>query len=311
LAGARAAIVVLLGCLFWIFTAWPSGAVAVLMSAVVACLFGNSPIGPSLIRRYLWGVGIGIVVAALYGYAILPRITDPVLYASVLAPPLLLFGGLLSRPERALQANALLVGFINTVGLAATYRGDFAIFANTALGLAMGIGFSALVISWTLIDSANLAAMGLLRSAYRDVARRADQEEGDSAAWITRMLDRIALLYTRLQSKETDPTTPVMAALTDMRTGLLAGSLRELRGQTSDAENGTLDRILRGIQCHYRELNPRAPSLPADPLLREIDRGLHAFLDQNSLRARRGLELLTGLRRNLFPSAAPPTATAL
>ena len=96
------------------------------------------------------------------------------LSAVVLAPPLLLFGVVLARPPPwAILGLAAALGFLNTLGFANTYQGDFAGFANSALALCMGTIVTAGVFSVVRAGSARYVAIGLLRAAYRDVALRA------------------------------------------------------------------------------------------------------------------------------------------
>jgi uncharacterized membrane protein YccC len=303
--GSSAALTVFLGCLFWIATAWPAGATAVLISGVGAGLFGGFPNAPQTMRLFLSGVIGGVVIAALYGFVILPRVSDLVMYGVVLAPALLLFGVILARPALAgLLGLAAAMGFINTVGLADTYQGDFAGFANSALALCMGTALSAAVFSVTRMGSAGYAALGLLRAAYRDVADRARRTHLDSLAWTGRMLDRVGLLAAN--GSAAGGGARAVAVLTDLRTGHIAGSLRELGDSSNQTQQRRIMAILADLATYYDSLDPLAPRPPPGPLLEHIDAGVWAFsVDADPTRGREGMSLLAGLRRNLFPFAAP------
>lgn len=307
--GMSAGITVFSGCLFWIATEWPSGSSAVLIAAIMAAFFGHFPNSDGIVRRYLWGVVVGIGIAALYGFALLPRVTDPVMFAAVLAPPLLVLGALLSRPTTALLSNAATIGFINTVGLAAVYQRDFAAFANASLALTMGIGFSAAILSVARLGSTHVSAMRLLKSAYRDVALRAAGGDTHPSSWTSRMLDRTGLLTTVGFLKTSGLIGSPMDVLIDMRTGYLAGCLRGLRDSATNVDVVALETVLRGITRYYLERNPRTPGSPPEELLHDIDLGVGTFnLQDAAPSSREGIAILTGLRRNLFPSAPPYSA---
>ena len=302
-AGASAALAVMLGCLFWIATAWPAGAGALLIIGVSGGLFGGFPNAPRIMWLFLSGVVPGIVIAALYGYVLLPKVTDPVMYAIVLAPPFLLFGVVQARPPPwAILGLAGALGFINTLGFADTYQGEFAAFANNSLALCLGTVVTAVVFSIVRAGSVRYAAIGWLRAAYRDVALRARRGKVDSVAWTGRMLDRVGMLSGTERPDQTRQT--VVDVLTDMRTGFVAARLLELHGSVSAEQQHRLDAILAHVAAYYDGLNPRAAQPPPAAMLEQIDLGIQGFsADADPARGREGLSLLAGLRRNLFPSA--------
>jgi uncharacterized membrane protein YccC len=303
--GASAAVAVILGCLFWIATAWPAGAGAVLIVGVSGALFGGAPNSTHVMRLFLYGVVLGIAVAAVYGYVLLPQVSDPVMYALVLAPPLLLFGVIMARPPpAALLGLAMPIGFINTLNFSATYQSDFAAFANNALALCMGTAVTAAVFSVIRAGSARYAAIGRLRAAYRDVALRARRGQVDSVAWTGRMLDRVAMLSATEQQDQSRQT--MVDVLTDMRIGQIASLLLELRGPLAAEQQRRVDAILAHVAAYYDGLKPYAAQPPPAAMLEQIDLGLRGFsVDADAARGREGLSLLTSLRRNLFPSAPP------
>jgi uncharacterized membrane protein YccC len=304
--GFSAALTLYLGCLFWIATAWPAGAAAVLISGVGAALFGSTPGAPQIIRRFVAGVLLGIAIATFYGYVLLPRVTDSVLLFVVLAPALLLFGAVLARPAVGLLGLALVIGFLNTVGLASAYQHDFSTFANSALALVIGAEFTALIFSLTQIGTAKAIAIRLLRTSYRDVALQASRDGVDLTGWTSRMLDRIGQWPSVqiLEGRGDRAFKPDL--LIDLRTGILSSTLRRLRTSTPISITSRIDAILDAISIYYGTLNPRDPMPPPTLLLQCIDNGVRLFeLDGDPESTRRGLTTLAGLRRNLFPDAPP------
>ncbi len=302
---------IMLGSIFWIATAWDQGAGAVLIAGVACALFGAADNASRQIDTFMVGATIGVVFAALYGFALMPRVTDFVTLAAVLAPALLVIGSALARPALSLPALGTLLGFLNTVGLGATLSEDFSGFANGAIGLIGGIIFSGLCVKLFLTAGPGSQVARLVRGGWRDVAQRARGNAPDSGRWMARMLDRIGLLAPRLAAQPGDPGRPLLDALVDLRIGHVSGELAALRGTMTPEEEAPVAATLGEIARYFGRGDPRSSDPPPAALLDGIDRSVGAFaLDPVRARRRAGLLLLTSLRRNLFPAAPPWEAAA-
>lgn len=291
-----------LGSLFWIETAWSDGAGAVLIAGVCCALFGNVDRPGPVIVQFLIGSAVGLAVAAVYAYAILPPVTRFELLVAVMAPPFLLMGSMIARPERTLMALGALLGLGTSVGFNATYDADFVGFVNGAIAQLLGTGFAVVCVGLFQTIGTDHSIARLFRAAWRDVAWRAAGRSTNEARWASRMLDRIGLLLPRLAARPAQGGSEnLLDALVDMRTGIVAGRLRQLevRGQWQP-----FDAALDSVADHFRRLDPRRPAAPAPALLALIDRGVETVAqDADGARRRDGLVLLTSLRRNLFPDA--------
>ena len=292
-------------CAFWIFTAWPSGAVAAMIVGLACALFGSNPHPDVAIGHFFLGSLAGIAAAAGYGFVLLPRVTDFAMLVLVLAPILLLLGSLLARPALALLALGALVGFLNTVGLAATYQSDFAGFVNGAIAQIAGTAVSVIIIGIFHVIGADVAFARLFRAGFRDIAARADGKAPDTQRWTNRMLDRTALIAARASSAPAQSAPPPYDALVGLRIGYLAGELHALLDTLTNTEERTaLGEALRGISEHFRRIGPLEREPPEQSLLHAIDRAMMTFAaDPRADRRRSGLIMLTGLRRSLFPHA--------
>jgi uncharacterized membrane protein YccC len=292
-------------CAFWIFTAWPSGAIAALIVGLACALFGSRPDPEVAISRFFLGSLAGVAAAAGYGFVILPRVTDFVMLASVFAPLLLLIGSMLARPPLALLATGAAVGFLNTVGVAATYQRDFGGFVNGSVAQIGGTMVAVLVIGIFHAVGADVAFARLFRAAFRDIAARADGDAPDTHRWTTRMIDRTALIAARAGSAAAQSALPPYDALVGLRIGYLAGELHALVATLTDnEERAALSEALRGISEHFRRIGLTRREPAGDSLLNAIDRAMLAFTaNPRQDRRRSGLILLTGLRRSLFPHA--------
>lgn len=298
-------------CAFWIATAWPSGGTAALIVGVGCALFGSLPNPGFGIRRFFYGLLASIAAAAAIGFVILPRVTDFVMLAAVLAPFLLLFGSMMARPALSPFALGGVVGFFNTVGIASTYQSDFANFINGAIGFVVGTFSAVIIIDMFQVIGADVAFARLFRAGFRDIAARADGQARDTRRWMTRMVDRIALICARSGPAGVHPALPPYDALVGLRIGYAAGELRAFSsGLPAGAARDAVGEALAGISAHYRSIDPTRRVPPGEAVLDAIDRGLAAFAaDPESDRRRQSLILLIGLRRNMFPHAGPFVGT--
>jgi len=293
---------VVLGCGFWIGSGWPDGAGAVLIAGVCCALFGSSDDPAPAVFQFLWGSVIGIAIAAVYAYAIMPQLTAfPVLIAA-LAPTMLVLGALLARPGTQFVTLGAVLGVLNSVGLADRYTPGFQSFVNGSLAQIAGTLFAAVTVGLFQTVGAERAAERLIRAGWRDLARRSNLPgPPDAIGWTSRMLDRIGLLAPRLALRGEDPGKPLLDSLVDLRTGLAVAELRTLR-----LAGGTplVTPVLKAVGRFYGSLDVRAPEAPPAALLLCIDRAMHdTACDADPERRRAGIVALVSLRRNLFPDA--------
>jgi len=303
---------VLLGSLFWIESGWQDGAGAVLIAGVCCSLFGNSDNPAPTIRTFLWGTIIGVAAAAIYAFAILPRVTDFPTLVAVLAPPLLLAGALLTEASATLITLGALLGFINSAGLNASYAADFPAFVNGSIAQIIGTGFAVVTVSLFQTVGADRAAARIIQSGWRDLARRSDLKgPPDVTGWIARMLDRIGLLAPRLALWGEDPGRPLFDVLRDLRVGVSVAGLRTLRLHADEAGEAIIAPVLSQVGRRYAAMRIDVPPQDDPELLASIDQAIVGFArDPRPDERRSALLALTSLRRNLFPSAPAYGAAA-
>ncbi len=300
-AAAGTVTTVVLGSMFWIRTGWVDGGQAILMAGVCCSLFGNVDTPTPALLRFVGGFVVGLLASALYGFVILPRASDYATVAAVLAPAFLMLGSMLATPTIARFSLGCLVAFPNTVGLYLNYDPDFYTFINTALAQLLGVAFATTMLGAyrTMDDVASMARVR--RACFRDIALRAAGRNNDTQQWLGRMLDRFGLL---LAGHSPAHDALLLHALKSLRIGFVAGELDELGRTSSARERGLIKTALNGIGRHFSTLDPIRPAPPAPELLADIDSIVTAFAAEGTpVRRRRGLMLLTSLRRNLFPDA--------
>jgi uncharacterized membrane protein YccC len=297
-----AAATVLLACLCWIATEWADGAVAALIAGVTCALFGGLERPAVAAKRFLLGSIAGCGLAMIYGYAILPRVTDFVVLAAVLAPTLLLLGSALARPALALFSLGAMIGMLNTVGLNATYSSDFVGFINSAIAQNVGTAFAIVTLSVFRTIGADEAVQRLRRAGFRDVVERAEGRYPDMQRWTSRMLDRIGMLISRSMTQASEANDPVLEAFQDLRIGFVAGELHALEKRTTSEQSLAIQDALAGVSSYYARRSQSDDARPHAELLAKLDRIASTFANDPDLERRRaGVVLVTGLRCNLFP----------
>ena len=309
-------LTILIGCAFWIGTAWKDGVGAVLIAGIACALFGGADNPRAGLAKMQLGSTIGLVAALFYAYTIFPRVTDFVTLAAVLAPALLIMGVLMGKPGLTPVGTGILIGFPQSVGLYDHYIPNFAASVNGAIAQYIGIGFATVALGLFLTVGAGHRYRTLARAGWRDVARRARGDAPDARGWTSRMLDRVGLMLPAsmpvMMAGAIPPAgTALIDALRDMRTGNVAGDLHALRAAATAPEQAVIDRTLAGVAAHFATLDPARPAHPDPAVLIHIDAAARTFAaDGDGERRRSALILLVGLRRNLFPDAHPCTMEA-
>ncbi|WP_404362489.1 FUSC family protein [Corallococcus coralloides] len=314
LSGIAAAAAVLLCCAVWISLAWPEGGAAAMMAAVYSCLFATQDDPVPAILSALAFTGVSFVVGGVYLFGVLPGIDGFPLLAATLAPTLLGVGLLMADPRWAGRASIAVLGLLGTLSLQERYSANLAAFLNGSL--AQAAGFIAAAVSTRFLRSVGTdwSAHRLLRTGWRELAGLASAEGvPDRAGWTSRMLDRLGLLTPRLAlATSRDEALEAADALADLRLGLNVVDLQRVRPHVGAAASLSAGLLLQRISGHFRARSLGRVTAPPVELLGALDATLGSVADAPASAAKRdGVLALVGLRRALFPDAAPYRAGPL
>ncbi|MBG0589732.1 FUSC family protein [Enterobacter kobei] len=220
-------VIILSGCLVWIFSAWPDGGTAVSILGVCCTLFGSFDTPAPHIVKYIIGSFWGVVISLLYSFALLPQVSDFPVLVAVLAPAYLLAGSLQARPPTTFMAMGITLTLPILCELGAHYSGDFAVAANTAIALFAATGFAVISMSLMQTVQADAAITRLLNLCQRDIRRSVKGTlRVDETHWINLMMDRTALLLPRLQRSKRAPEQALERLLHALRLGLSVMHIR-------------------------------------------------------------------------------------
>ncbi|MES5047044.1 FUSC family protein [Rhizobium nepotum] len=226
-----AIVSILIGCAFWIWSAWPEGGTAVSILGVCCTLFGNVDAPAPNVARYMVGSIYGVVISLAYSFVILPQVTDFVVLVAVLAPAFLLAGSLQARLPTTFMALGITLTIPILSGLGTNYTGDFATFVNTVIALFAAVGFAAASMSLFQTVPVDMAIGRLLHLSRRDVVRRAQGGASNEAHWASLMVDRTALLLPRLRVSGKAHADVLDDTLRLLRVGQAVGQLRKAMPQ--------------------------------------------------------------------------------
>jgi uncharacterized membrane protein YccC len=294
-------------CFVWIATGWQNGAGFVTMAAVACSFFAalDRP-APFITAMFKW-CALSLAVSFVYIFAILPAVNSYELLVVAFAPPFLLLGLIIPKPQFNMLAMLLTVNTASFIALQDRYTADFATFANEAVAALSGIGFA---LVWTLLTrpfGAEIAARRLVRAGWADLAETAAGEHGEDHQRLSgRILDRLGQLVPRLAAVE-DRELKKVDGFAEVRLGFNVLMLQQERSHLRGSSASCVGAVLSGIAEFYRaRIKAGAAIDPPDALRQSIDDGLRTIAIEGVRNGRQSIDALVGLRRTLFSDAPPP-----
>jgi uncharacterized membrane protein YccC len=140
----RALVAIAAAALFWVVTAWPSGATTIIFATIVVTLF--APRGDqvaAISMGFMIGVAIASVFAAIIKFAVLPQVETFEAFSVVLGLYLVPVGALAEKWPTAMMTG-MSVFVLPLLAPANQMTYDTSQFYNTALALLAGCGAGAL-----------------------------------------------------------------------------------------------------------------------------------------------------------------------
>ncbi|WP_029354911.1 FUSC family protein [Bosea sp. 117] len=297
----------LVASLFWIASGWSNGASAVMMTAVACSFFAAMDRPAPFIRFMAVWCGVSLVVSGVYLFGILPHVHDFEMLVLVFAPPFLLLGLMIPRPQFTMLAMLLAVNTASFVAMQNRYSVDFGTFANEGFAAMAGLTFAFV---WTVATrpfGVEIAARRLVRAGWADLAQTASgRNRGDSERLAGRMLDRLGQLVPRLAAIE-DRELAKVDGFAEVRIGFNIVELQKTRRAVAAEARAAIDAVLAGVVTLYRtRVASRTLVPPPDELCVALDDALRLAAHQEHGEARRTLDALVGLRRVFFPETPGP-----
>jgi len=181
--------------LFWIATAWPSGALAMVFAAIVVILFSpRADQAYAIAMTFMIGSILTVAIAAIVKFAILPGLATFAGFSLTLGLVLVPVGTLMAWPWQAGVLTGVTLSFVPLLAPANQMTYDPQEFFNAALAIVAGVGAGAL--SFRLLPplSPALRARRLLALSLRDMRHLA----AGAVRWTPD--DWKSLIYSRLSA---------------------------------------------------------------------------------------------------------------
>jgi uncharacterized membrane protein YccC len=182
--------------LFWILSAWPNGALAVIWAAISVILFSpRADEAYASAMTFMVGTGLAVILAAIIEFAVLPSIATFAGFSIVMALYLVPVGALVAQPWRTAMFAPMAGNFVPLLAPANQMTYDTAQFYNSALGIVAGI--SAAALSFRLLPPLpqTLRTRRLLELTLRDLRRLATSLPPRTANdWEGRIYGRLSAL---------------------------------------------------------------------------------------------------------------------
>ena len=304
LTGLAAGVAMSICGFFWIATAWPEGAGAIAFAAVSCTLFAALDDPTPTIRNISLILALCIPLVLIYQFFVLPAITGFVLLCIVLAFVLIPAGLLMAIPAYAPVGLALALGFCVEMSLQTSYTADLAAIVNSNVAFVLG-GVAALIVTRLMrVIGTQESARRLLRAIYRDLADlAAGRSHPTREQWVSRMMDRVALLLYRQPRFEPRPRHEFADALEDLRLGVNMIETQSMAPTMSQPAQDVLAAMFADLAVHFRALarGRVAPPL-GDDLLQKIDIAI-SEVAACTASTPACIAAIVGLRQTLYPDA--------
>jgi uncharacterized membrane protein YccC len=300
LSAGAAATATLVACALWIEGSWPEGGVAAQFAAIGCSLFATLDRPSKVIFSAIVGILVALPLAALYQFALFPRIDGFALLALVLLPPVLLFSWMQTSERLEGAALVLAIAFSGGLALQSSYQPDFAAFINSNTAEVAGLLIAAITnLIFRTIDPI-WNALRISRAGWRSVMDLARRPKSDIEQWVLEMFDRLGLVTGRLVSaRRLDLIGPRVDVLRDIRVGINVISLEQSSQQLNPALQSATAPVMSAVGEAYQGL-ARGRSLPDSRSELTIDVGIAALSGQTPSPANQGaLRALVGLRLDL------------
>ncbi len=291
-AGATLSVALILCCSFWIFTSWPEGAAAAMMTAVAGSLFAaqDDP-APAITTFAVWSA-VAVSLSGVYVFCILPQVHSFETLALSMSPALLLFGLLIAEPKTFVPGVALGILTPSAMALQPAYNANAETFLNSGLAMVAGMAIAAATTAILRRAGATWRAAGFARANETTLAEVADLRK--EALAMGAMFDRLALLAPLVEATR----EPLPDALRQLRAGLNLVDARRARAALPERARRRLDAALLHVGRAYRRHAPLS-----DEGLAALHRAINALRPEEKA-DRPALLALAGLRRCLFPCVA-------
>ncbi|MCW8275463.1 FUSC family protein [Pseudomonas sp. PCH199] len=193
--GARSALAFLVVSCFWLATAWPAAAGALVLTCVVCSLFASRENGAQIGMSFMRGIFLAIPAAFIVGQILLPQWSSFAMLCLAMGVPLF-FGALgMAKPQIGATATSFCLHFIVLVAPLNVMKFDVAVFFNSAQAMVVGVGAAVLAFHLLILRNPAWHGRRLLAATLDDLVRLTRRSLPGAESWFGgRMADRLLQL---------------------------------------------------------------------------------------------------------------------
>ncbi|WCM52601.1 FUSC family protein [Pseudomonas sp. WJP1] len=193
--GARSALAFLVVSCFWLATAWPAAAGALVLTCVVCSLFASRENGAQIGMSFMRGIFLAIPAAFIVGQILLPQWSSFAMLCLAMGVPLF-FGALgMAKAQIGATATSFCLHFIVLVAPLNQMQFDVATFFNSAQAMVIGVGAAVLAFHLLILRNPAWHGRRLLAATLDDLVRLTRRNLAGAESWFGgRMADRLLQL---------------------------------------------------------------------------------------------------------------------
>ena len=182
--------------LFWIWTAWPNGALAIAFAAITVILMASiQDEAATAAQTFLYGCALAMVFAAIIGFAVLPKMDTFLGFALALGAVLVPVGALSAQPWHGWMFTITGIIFIPMLAPENLETYDTSRFYNSSVAIFVGVLFAVLAFRLIPPPSPALRTRRLLALTLRDLRRLVTHQKlVGRSEWQNRIFGRLAVM---------------------------------------------------------------------------------------------------------------------
>jgi uncharacterized membrane protein YccC len=182
--------------LFWVLTAWPNGALAIVFAAITVILLApQQDQAGDAAQTFLYGCLLGAVLAAIIAFAVLPKLETFVGFALALGAVLVPIGALAAQPWNGQLFMITGFNFIPMLAPQNLMTYNTSQFYNSSVAITVGVLFSVLAFRLIPPPSPALRTRRLLALTLRDLrALIVNGKPVNRTDWEDRIYGRLSVM---------------------------------------------------------------------------------------------------------------------
>jgi len=237
-----AALMLMIGCTFWIATAWPEGGVAAMVATIICCFLASLEMPPMVILALIAATTLGSTISWAYNFALFPHIDGFPLLVFIMGLSCIPIGLAMANPKLTNLMFGVILG-VNLADLHNRFTADAAAFLNGYAAQTMGIAAAGITLGFVRAFSLKSATRRLLTENRQALADLAEGKSISEDAILDRMAHRSALALVRAPQLGQEGEPIISRILLDLRIQRLLIQIKNLMPTLSADTQAALDSI--------------------------------------------------------------------